>query len=95
MSRFVSFAPLNLVHSNVWGPFLPISNKGYRYYVSFVDDYSKFTWLFSLIYKSNVNFVLQKFISFVENLLSISVKIFYSNDGGELYTFAIQNLFST
>jgi hypothetical protein len=39
-SHRISIAPLELVHTDVWGPTLP-SSGGYKYYVSFVDDYSR------------------------------------------------------
>ena len=35
--------PLELVYSDVWGPAPLLSNEGYRYYVHFLDDYSRFT----------------------------------------------------
>ena len=34
--------PLQLVHSDVWGPAPSLSVDGYRYYVSFVDDFTRF-----------------------------------------------------
>jgi hypothetical protein len=37
-----SASPLELVFSDVWGP-APTSVGGSRYYISFIDDYSKFT----------------------------------------------------
>lgn len=70
MSHTLSYKPLQLVHSDVWGPSPVISNKNYRYYVNFIDDFSKFTWLFSMSTKSVVSIILHKFIPFVENLLS-------------------------
>jgi GAG-pre-integrase domain len=36
----VSHAPLEIVHSNVWGPSPICSNNGYHYYIIFVDDFS-------------------------------------------------------
>ena len=38
--------PLELIHSDVWGPSPTLSKDGYRYYVHFVDDFSNFTWIF-------------------------------------------------
>jgi hypothetical protein len=49
----VSKAPLELVFSDVWGP-APNSVGKNNYYVSFIDDYSKFTWIFLLKNKSEV-----------------------------------------
>jgi hypothetical protein len=39
--------PLDLVFSNVWGP-APTSVGRNNYYVSFIDDFSKFTWIYLL-----------------------------------------------
>ena len=39
-------APFELVHSNVWGSCPIVSPTGFRYFVSFVDDYSRTTWLY-------------------------------------------------
>lgn len=37
------FAPLELIHSDFWGPSQILSSSGYKYYVHFVDAFSKFT----------------------------------------------------
>jgi hypothetical protein len=37
-----SSKPLELVFFDVWGP-APESSSCYKYYISFIDDYSKFT----------------------------------------------------
>ena len=38
----VSHKPLDLIHCDVWGPSLVTSVSGYRYYVIFIDDYSRY-----------------------------------------------------
>jgi hypothetical protein len=47
VSTSVSTAPLQLVFSDVWGP-SPTSFGCQYYYVRFIDDYSKFTWIYFL-----------------------------------------------
>jgi hypothetical protein len=48
-----STTPLQLVFSDVWGPAIDsFGNK--KYYISFIDDYSKFTWIYLLRCKSEV-----------------------------------------
>jgi hypothetical protein len=42
MSTSASTIPFEQVFSNVWGP-APASVGKHAYYVSFIDDYSKFT----------------------------------------------------
>ena len=39
-------APFELVHSYVWGPCPVVSPTEFRYFVTFVDDYSRTTWLY-------------------------------------------------
>ena len=39
-------APFELFHSDVCGPCPVVSPIGFRYFVTFVDDYSRTTWLY-------------------------------------------------
>jgi histone deacetylase 1/2 len=41
-STFVSLNPLDLIFIDVWGPASMPSTSSVKYYVSFLDDYSKF-----------------------------------------------------
>ena len=39
---------IDLIHSNVCGPMSPTSLNGYVYYVTFIDDISRKTWIYFL-----------------------------------------------
>ena len=41
-----------VVHSDIWGPSRVDSFDGYKYYVTFIDDYSRVTWVYLLKSKS-------------------------------------------
>jgi hypothetical protein len=43
---------LELVHSDVFGPVIVHSLGGSLYYVSFIDDFSRKTWIYFLSKKS-------------------------------------------
>jgi histone deacetylase 1/2 len=45
VSTSVSSQPLELIFSDVWGA-APESAGRFKYYVSFIDDFSKFTWIY-------------------------------------------------
>ena len=47
-------APFELVHSNVWGPCPVVYPIGFRYVVTFVDDYSRTTWLYLMKNRSEL-----------------------------------------
>jgi hypothetical protein len=53
ISSSVSNVPLEQVFSDVWGP-APLSVGKHAYYVSFIDDFSKFTWIYLLKKRSDV-----------------------------------------
>jgi hypothetical protein len=64
-STSVSTVPLELVFSNVWGK-APTSSGGFSYYVSFIYDFSKFSWIYLIKKKPEVFEVFQKFQNLVE-----------------------------
>lgn len=82
-SVFASSRPLELVHSDVWGPSPIVSVSGFRYYLVFVDDFSKYTWFFPLVYKSNVFYTFLHFKFQIEKMLASSIKCLRINGGGE------------
>jgi hypothetical protein len=75
--------PLQLVHSDVWGPAPINSMNGHRYYVIFVDDFTKFTWFFLLKHKSQVLTSFQHFKNTMENHLGTTIKSLRIDCGGE------------
>lgn len=53
--------PLELIHSDVFGRVKEESINGFRYMVTFIDDFSRYMWVYFLIEKSEV---LSKFKEF-------------------------------
>jgi hypothetical protein len=78
----VSKAPLELVFSYVWGP-APTSVGRNNCYVSFINDYSKFTWIYLLKHKSEVFEKFHIFEQHVERLLGREIISMQMDWGGE------------
>jgi histone deacetylase 1/2 len=74
--------PLELIHSDVWGPAIASSGK---YYVSFIDDYLHFCWIYILKHKSDVEQVFYAFQAHVECLLDAKINYVQSDWGGEYH----------
>jgi hypothetical protein len=51
-SSRVTSTPLELIHSDIWISSVSSSN-GYKYYIIFVYDFSRYTWLIPLKHKSD------------------------------------------
>jgi hypothetical protein len=82
---------LDLIHCDIWGPSPVKSNLGHNYYVLFIDDYSRFTWLYPLKLKSDFYDTFIQFQKFVENQYSSCIN-FFQSDGGAEFT---SNCFKT
>ena len=50
-----------LVHTDVWGPSRIESTLGFRYFVTFIDDYSRCAWLFLMKTRAELFSIFQKF----------------------------------
>ena len=74
---------LELVHSDVCGPMPSTYLSGYVYYVTFIDDYSRKTWVYFLKSKDEVFGKLKEFNFLVENISKINIKTLRSDNGGE------------
>jgi len=93
-STRISSHPLELIHSDVWtSPILSLG--GCKYYVLFIDDHSRFTWLYPLRNKSDVLPCFVKFKSLVENLFSCSIKQLQTDNGGEYVSTAFKQFTDT
>jgi transposase InsO family protein len=93
-SNRVSTHPLALVHSDVWtSPIL--STGGCKFYVIFIDDYSRFSWLFPLRQKSDVLSCFIKFKKLVENFFSCKIKQIQTDNGGEYVSTTFKNFTNT
>jgi histone deacetylase 1/2 len=68
VSNYVAKTPLELIYSDVWGH-AQTSVSGHNYYVSFIDAYSRSTWIYLLKHKSDVFDVFLQFQSHAERLL--------------------------
>ncbi|WZY72206.1 hypothetical protein YC2023_004446 [Brassica napus] len=72
----------DLIHSDVWtAPCL--SRENHKYYVTFIDEKSKYTWLTLIPTKDRVLVAFKNFQSYVTNHYNAKIKIFRSDNGGE------------
>lgn len=84
-TRFESV--FSLIHSDVWGP-APYSgssmlNSDFQYFVLFIDDCSRVTWVYFFRHKSEVASKFIEFYNMVLNQYKTTVQILRSDNGGE------------
>ncbi|KAL0548614.1 hypothetical protein IC582_013069 [Cucumis melo] len=82
-SKFRAKQPLELVHSDVFGLVKQSSISGMRYMVTFIDDFSRYVWVFFMKQKSEKIIKLKKFKEQVKNELGKRIQCLRSDNRGE------------
>ncbi|KAI0507419.1 hypothetical protein KFK09_013544 [Dendrobium nobile] len=85
-----NYKPLELIHMDVWGPSPITSNQGFRYYIAFIDDFTRFTWVYPLRFKSDVFSIFSAFHVAIEKQYALPIKIIRSDGGTEFLNFKFQ-----
>nr|GFB30104.1 putative ribonuclease H-like domain-containing protein [Tanacetum cinerariifolium] len=84
-SKFVNSVskPLHTLHMDLFGP-TSVSSISHKWYCLVVtDDFSRFTWTFFLKSKDETDGILKKFITEIESLKDLKVKIIRCDNEGE------------
>ena len=74
---------LQLVHSDIAGPFRVQSLGGAKYFVTFIDDFSRKTWVYFMTSKDQVFEKFKLFLHESERLSGKKLRILCSDNGGE------------
>ncbi|RVW47329.1 Retrovirus-related Pol polyprotein from transposon TNT 1-94 [Vitis vinifera] len=76
---------LELIHTDICGPYPTASWNGQQYFITFIDDYSRYGYLFLIYEKSQSLDVFKTFKAEVELQLNKRIKSVRSDRGGEYY----------
>ena len=74
---------LELTHNDVFGPMKVPSLGKSVYYVSFIDDISRNTWIYFIKKKSEFFDMFKEFKALVENQIENKIKVLRADNGGE------------
>ena len=71
-----SIGTLELIHSDVCGPMSSTSLSGFEYYITFIDDFSRKTWIYFLKAKGEVFEKFKEFKALIEIFLTRKSRFF-------------------
>ncbi|XP_040362272.1 uncharacterized protein LOC112202395 [Rosa chinensis] len=88
-----STMPFELIHSDVWGPSKHSTLSGMRYFVLFIDDFTRLSWVVLLKSKDSVFSAFTAFHKLVRTQYDAHVKVFRSDNGGEFVNHSFHEYF--
>ncbi|KAI5316393.1 hypothetical protein L3X38_036100 [Prunus dulcis] len=74
---------LQFVHADICGPINPTSNSKKRYLITFIDDFSRKTWVYFLVEKSEAFVVFKNYKARVEKETGAYIRALRTDRGGE------------
>ena len=75
----------HLVHSDIWGPINTPSFLGFRYFVIFVYDYSRVTYLYLMKERSELYSIFKSFYMEIKTQFNASLHSFRSDNAREYF----------
>ena len=74
---------LELIHGDICGPISPATPTGNKYFMLFVDDFSRAMWLYMLKFKDEAFSYFKNFKALVEKESRQEIKVLRTDRGGE------------
>lgn len=81
VSTSVSDHLFQLIHVDIWGAMAVETPAHYRYFLTIMDDFSRCTWIFLMVNKSEARMRLQNFVEYVRIQFNSTIQIIHSDNG--------------
>ena len=76
---------MEIIHIDICGPFTPSTLGGYKYFITFIDDFSRYGYIFLIHEKSEALDMFKIYKVEIELKQEKKIKIVRSDQGGEFY----------
>ena len=73
----------DLLHMDIWGPCSKPSMHDHKYFLTIVDDHSRFTWVHLMHTKAETRHIIVSFIASIETQYNRKIKMIRSDNGPE------------
>ncbi|KAJ4730414.1 Gag/pol protein [Rhynchospora pubera] len=76
-------SPLQLIHSDICGPMNVRARHGGVYFITFIDDYTRYSQVYLISHKSDALSCFKSYMTLVENQLGTTIKALRTDRGRE------------
>nr|KYP46624.1 Retrovirus-related Pol polyprotein from transposon TNT 1-94 [Cajanus cajan] len=82
------------IHSDIWGP-SHVTSFGFRYFVTFIDEFSRCTWVYLMKDRSKLLSIFMSFFNEIKNQFGRLIKIFQSDNAKEYFSSELSSFLSS
>ena len=82
-STSLSPKPFSLIHVDIWDPCASHSMNGHKYFLTIINDHSRYVWVILMSTKSETQQHLKDFITLMEKQFDTKIKAIQSDNGAE------------
>ena len=83
-------SPWEFIHTDLCGPIDPVSSEGFKYAMSFIEDYSNYVFIYFLKLKSDASKALENFLA--DSAPYGHIKCIHSDNGGEFVSHEFKSI---
>ena len=77
--------PFSMIHSDIWGPSKIKNVTGTRWFISFIDDHTRLTWVFLMKEKSETSQIFKNFSKMIQTQFQSKIQILKSDNAKDYF----------
>lgn len=90
-----NFIPFSCVYTDVWEPFFTPSALEHKYFVSFINDCTRVSWIYFMKSKRDVISFIPQFYQMILTQIYTLVQVFHFDNGHEFVNQSLTTFFHT
>lgn len=87
--------PFSLIHSDIWGPSRIKNITGTRWFILFVDDHTRITWLFLMKEKSEAGQIFKNFNAMIQTQFQTKIQVLKTDNAREYFASILSDYLSS